>query len=685
MDISVRPSGFADFSTGNDSNEMLCDSDMLQIHSQHQMHTTKEVPVTCTSMEGNGNISLMVDNLNYNGINCYRLGSDLSTAAQSSETSEHEQSGSERQLLYLVARGNLEPLHAMMGNTNSNNGNSKKTSQSANQNNSVPIPKPRTGRPISTVNGVLPEKEKAEKPKVPPKPAVKPPVKRCSSNNDQHSTTTAVAMKRMSSPGIHINKRFSITPALPSQENKRYSVTPTLPPQEEAVSNSQPSTSTNTSTVMPAKVNTSAVKKVLRHYETYDIPAISTQSVVPKQKTIMKQQSPRSSPKMLNKMLTQKELKEMYAFVNTEKMRAQRETPPPIVKPYKSSVGSSGMEDTMLSDSDSGKKVSSNSKAPKPKPINIAPKPLPKPMPAKRNSLERSQSVENLSSPCLENSSRELGKSRSFGPADIVKITQPKSKFSFLKTKALSFGRRKTSNESSLKSTIKSEAPQPTTAIVKPKRPLDSIDSCDPPQSPQLSPAMALKQSSLDRGDTTNFKRQMALRSPKSPRSPRKSPFSSPWDSPSSTPKNPRQLPPKPSTEPHYETAEGFFHQVSRILKKMTTSSRTESVNNQGKKSNFQEEHIYETAEGGQVHLPLSPATWMKKKLQRSASQSNKKSIYVKAVERTIRRTPSMDCLDDRMLRTTLEVSSSDEDGDLDSSFLSSWRSCKLSFSSIKY
>lgn len=628
MDISVRPSGF---STGNDSNEMLCDSDMLQIHTQHQVCTNKEVPLTYTSMEGNSNISLLVDGLSYNGINCSRLGSDLSTAAQSSETSEHEQSGSERQLLYLVARGNLEPLHAMMGNTNSNNGNSsKKTSQPANQNNSVPVPKPRTGRPFSTVNGVLPDKEKTEKPKVPPKPAAKPPVKRYSSSSDQSSTTTAVAMKRMSSPGIHISKRYSITPAIPSQEG---------------AINSQSSTSTNTaSTAMPAKVTTSAVKKLSRHYETFDPPAISTQSEVAKQKTVMKQQS--QSPKMLSKVLSQKELKEIYSFVDTEKLRAQRETPPPVVKPYKSSAGSSGMEDATLSDSDSGK-IGNNSKVQKPKPINIPPlkpmKPLmPKPLPAKRHSLERSQSFEALGSPCLENTSFELGKSRSFGPADMVKITQPKGRFSFLKTRALSFGRKKTNSESSPKSTIKSEASPPTTSILKSRKPLESIDLCDRPQSPQLSPAMALKQSSLDRADTIH------------------------------------------STEPHYETAEGFFHQVSRILKKMTISNRTESMNNpQGKDSKFQEEHIYETAEGVQARIPLSPATWMKKKLQRSASQTNKKSMYVKAVERTIRRTPSMDCLDDRMLRTTLEVSSSDEDGDLDSSFLSSWRSCKHCISAV--
>ena len=656
----MRPSSFSGFSAGNDSSEMLCDSDVLHVHPQHQVYTNKEVPLACTNIEANSNVSIMVDGLNYNGINCSRLGSDLSTAAQSSETSEHEQSGSERQLLYLVARGNLEPLHAMMGNTNSNNGNSsKKTNQSTTtQNTAVPIPKPRTGRPPSTiVNGVQPEKEKAEKPKVPPKPAIKPPVKRTTSSCDQSST--AVALKRLSSPGTHTSKRYSIMPLLPTQE-------------ETANNNSQPSSSVN-SAAPPTKVaTTSAVKKVMRHYEMCEPPVLSAQSKPTKQKTVLKQ----TSPRLLSKNLSQEELKEIYSFVDTERLRAQRDTPPPVVKPYKSSAGSSGMEDTMLSDSDSGKKTKNNSKPQKPKPTNAPPpKPIksimPKPTPAKRQSLERSHSFESLHCAHLERTSRKLGKSRSFGPADIVKISQPKGKFSFLKTKALSFGRKKASNENSPKSTIKAES-SPTNTVQIIKKPLNSIDLCDRPQSPQLLPAMALKQSSLDRGDTTRFKRQVAV---KSPNSPRKSP--SPWDSPSATPKVLRPMASKPPVESQYETAEGFFHQVSRILRKMTNSSRTDSVNSaQGKNSNSQEEHIYETAEGVQARIPLSPATWMKKKLQRSASQATKKSLYAKTVERSIRRTPSMDCLDDRMLRTTLDACSSDEDMDLDGSFLS-WRSCK--------
>lgn len=667
MDVSVRPSSSfgSSFSAANDSNEMLCDSDVLSVHTQHQVYPSKEAPLNCVSMEGNCNVSVMVDGLNYNGMNCSRLGSDLSTAAQSSETSEHEQSGNERQLLYLVARGNYT---AIMSNTNSNNGNSsKKTDQTTNQGNSVPIPKPRTGRPPSSViNGVLPEKEKTEKPKIPPKPAVKPPVKKHS-----NQPSTAVAMKRVSSPGTHTSKRYSIASMLTSEEG--------------AVNNySQPFTSVNTtSSTAPKKAATSAVKKVQRHYEICEPPAVSPQPRTTKQ---MKKSS-ESLSKKLDKVLSQDELKELYSFVDTDKLRAQR-NPPPVVKPYKSSVGSSGVEDTMLSDSDSCKKTNGDSKPQKPKPIKCPPpKPIkpsaPKPTPAKRQSLERAHSVEEIHTAHLERTSRELGKSRSFGPADMVKISQPKGRFSFLKTKALSFGRKKASNESSPKSTIKSEVSQTDTAHVqKIKKSLNPVDLCDRPQSPQLSPAMALKQSSLDRGDTIRFTRQTAVRSPKSPRSPRRSPFSSPWDSPSPTPKNQRPLPiskPAPApTGPQYETAEGFFHHVSRILKRMTTSTKTENANtSQEKNADFQEEHIYETAEGVQAHVPLSPATWMKKKLQRSASQATKKSIYVKAVERSVRRTPSMDCLDDRMLRTTLEVSSSDEDGDLDGSFLSSWRSCK--------
>lgn len=682
----MRPSGVASCSAGNDSNGMFCDSDVLHVHAEHQVYTSKEAPLTCTSMESNNNVSLMVDSLNYNGMSCLRLGSDLSTAAQSSETSEHEQSGNERQLLYLVARGNLEPLHAMMGNTNSNNGNSsKKTNQSTNQRTTAPVPKPRTGRPPSAVvNGVQVEKEKAEKPKVPPKPAVKPPVKRHASSNDQ--TSTAAAMKRVSSPGTHTSKRYSVMPILPSEEgtvssagtltNKRYSVMPILPSEEETVTNSQPSSSENTasSAAAHAKVTSSAVKKVLRHYETCDLPVTSTQSKAVKQQSIIK---PRSSPQLLNKVLSQDELKEIYSFVDTEKLRAQRNTPPPVVKPYKSSAGSSGMEDTMPSDSDSGKKANNNSKPQKSKPTNgPPPKPvrsyIPKPTPAKRHSLERSHSVETLNCTHLEKTSRALGKSRSFGPADIVKITQPKGKFSFLKTKALSFGRKKASNENSPKSTIKSEVP-PSNAAQKVKKSLNSVDSCDRTQFPQLLPAMALKQSSLDHGNVTRCK-QAAGRAPNSPR---KSPFSSPRDSPSPTPKNSQPVPSKAPAEPQYETAEGFFYQVSRILKKMTSSSRTESTNSGSKNSNSQEEHIYETADGIQARIPLSPATWMKKKLQRSASHATKKSLYVKTVERTIRRTPSMDCLDDRMLRTTHEASSSEDDDDLDGSFFSSFRSCE--------
>ena len=653
MDVSVRPSSFGGFPSGNDSNEMLCDSEVLHVHPQDQEYTNKEAaPLACTNMDSNNSINVMMDGLYYNGINCSRLGSDLSTAAQSSETSEHEQSGSERQLLYLVARGNLEPLHAMMGNTNSNNGNSsKKTNQSTTQNTAVPIPKPRTGRPTSAiVNGVQPDKEKSEKPKIPPKPAIKPPVKRISSSCDQSST--AVALKRLSSPGTHTSKRYSIMPLLPTQE-----VT--------ANTNSQPSSGVNNAAPPTKVASASAVKKVMRHYEMCEPPVFSAQLKPTKQRTVLKQ----TSPCLLTKNLSQEELKEMYSFVDTDKLRAQRNTPPPVVKPYKSSAGSSGMEDTVLSDSDSGKKSKTNSKPQKPKPTNaLPPKPIksrmPKPTPAKRQSLERAHSLESLQSPHLERTSRELGKSRSFGPADMVKISQPKGKFSFLKTKALSFGRKKASNENSPK-------PSPTNTVQIIKKPLNSIESCDRPQSPQLTPVMALKQSSLDRGDTTRFKRQAAV---KSPSSPRKSPV--PWDSPSSTPKGPHPGGTKPP-EPQYETAEGFFHQVSRILRKMTNSNRTDSVNSaQGKSSNYQEEHIYETAEGVQARIPLSPATWMKKKLQRSASQATKKNLYVKTVERSIRRTPSMDCLDDRMLRTTLETSSSDEDMDLDGSFLS-WGSCK--------
>lgn len=670
MDISMKTSSFAGFSMGNGSNEMLCDPSTFHGHVQHQVHTNKEVSLAGTSMEcNNNNVSIMVDSLSYNGISCYRVGSDLSTAAQSSETSEHEQSGSERQLLYLVARGNLEPLHAVMGNTNSNNGNSsKKTNQPTNQNNSVPIPKPRTGRPPSSVNGVALEKEKVEKPKIPPKPALKqPPAKRPLSTYSQ--SAAQVAMKRTSSPGTHVSKRYSIAPTLPSQEG--------------TVNNIPPSTSMNTAPVnAPPKATTSAVKKVLRHYEICEPPVGPTVPTKPSKERIAVKQS----PKLLNnRTLSQEELKELYSFVDTEKLRAQRNMLPPMVKPYKSSAGSSGAEDTMLSDSDSANKVNNK---PKPKPIEIPSllqpiKPLAaKPMPAKRHSLiERSHSFESLTSPCLINTSRELAKSRSFGPADMVKITNTsKGKFSFLKMKALSFGKKKTTNENSPKSTIKSGVTPPDTL----KKSLKPTDSCDRPQSPQLSPAMALKQSSLDHGDTIRFKRQAAIRSPKSPRSPRRSPFSSPWDSPSATPKEMRPIP-KPPPEPEYETPEGFFHHVSRLLKKMK-SNKTESINNtQPKNSNFQEEHIYETAEGAKAHVPLSPATWMKKKLQRSASQATKKSLYVKTVERSIRRTPSMDCLDDRMLRTTHDASSSDEDGDLDGSFLSSWRSCEYFLSQNIY
>ena len=661
----MRPSSFTIFSAENDSSEILCDLDMLNIRTQHQVHTSKEAPPTGASVEVSNNVSFMVDNLNYNGVNYSRLGSDLSTAAQSSETSEHEQSGSERQLLYLVARGNFEPLHAMMGNTNSNNGNSsKKTNQSTSQSTSVPVPKPRTGRPPSSVvNGVQLVKEKAEKPKIPPKPAVKPPVKppvkRYSSNIDQIST--AVAMKRVSSPGTHTSKRYSVMPLLPSEEG--------------TATNGQPaSNNADTATsAAPTAVTTSAVKKALRQYEICEPPAIYSQSkATTKQQAVVKQ-SPKSSPKPLDKVLSQEELKEIYSFVDTGKLRAQRRTPPPIVKPYKLSAGSSDVEDTVPSDSDSGKKTTSNNPQ-KSKPT-VAPLPKPKP---KKRTLERSYSVETLTSPHLERTSRELGKSRSFGPADIVKITQPKGKFSILKAKALSFGRKKTNNESSPKFTIKSEVSPPNTTVQKVRKSVISVDSLDRPHSPQLLPSAALKQSSLDRTSIVNCKLQATGRS-SSPRSPRKSPFSSPWDSPSPTPKSTRQMPSKPPIEPQYETAEGFFYQVSRILKKMTSSNRTENTSNSSKNSNAQEEHIYETADGIQARLPLSPATWMKKKLQRSASQAAKKSLYVKTVERSIRRTPSMDCLDDRMLRTTLDATSSDDydDDDLDGSFFSSFRSCK--------
>ena len=644
----MRPCSFEDFSAGNDGMEMLCDSDMLHIHAQHQMYANKEI--NCTSMDGSNN---MMDTLSYNGLHCSRLGSDLSTAAHSSETSEHEQSGSERQLLYLVARGNLEPLHAMMGNTNSNNGNSsKKASQSTTQSSSVPIPKPRIGRPPSSiVNGVQPDKEKAEKPKIPPKPAVKPALKRNSCSGDQ--LTAPITLKRLQSPGTHANKRHSVMPILQSQG--------------EVVNYTKPSTNVKIGpSAPPTKATTSAVKKVMRHYEVCEPVKVSARSKLPtKQETALKQA-------VLRKNLSQEELKEMYSFVDTEKLRAQRSTPPPAVKPYKSSAGSSGMEDTMFSDSDSGKKNIDNSKPQNLKPTNVPPpKPMPKPAAAKRQSLERSQSSEALHCSHLEVTSRKLGKSRSFGPADMVKISQPKGKFSFLKTKALSFGRKKASNESSPKCTTKTEASPPNT-MQKMMKSLDSIESCDRPRSPQLLHVAALKQSSLNRGDAAQFTRQMAVESPKSPR---KSSHTSPWDSPSATLKEPR--PTKPPVEPQYETSEGFFHQVSRILRRMTNSNRTESSSSsQGKISNYQEEHIYETAEGVQTRVPLSPATWMKKKLQRSASQGNKKNLYVKTVERSIRRTPSMDCLDDRMLRTTLDTSSSDEDIDLDGSFLS-WRSCK--------
>ena len=646
----MRPSSFEDFSGGNDGMEMLCDSDMLQIHAQHQIYANKEV--TCTSMDSSNN---MMDTLNYNGLHCSRLGSDLSTAAHSSETSEYEQSGNERQLLYLVARGNLEPLHAMMGNTNSNNGNStKKTSQSTTQNTAVPVPKPRTGRPVSSiVNGIQPEKEKAEKPKIPPKPAIKPALKRNSCSADQ--LTAPVAIKRLQSPGTHVNKRHSVMPILQSQGE---TVNNTKP-----VNSTKPSTSVNiASSAPPTKTTTSAVKKVMRHYEMCEPIPVSARSKLPTKQETVKQTA-------LRKNLSQEELKEMYSFVDTEKLRARRSTPPPVLKPYKSSVGSSGMEDTMLSDSDSGMKSKDNKAHNAP-----PPKPMPKPAAAKSHSLERSQSSEALHCSHFEITSRKLGKSRSFGPADMVKISQPKGKFSFLKTKALSFGRKKATSGSSPKSTIKVEAPPPN-ATQKMKKSLDSIESCDRPCSPQLLHVAALKQSSLNRGDANQFTRQMAVESPKSPR---KSSHTSPWDSPSATPKEP--YPAKPPVEPRYETSEGFFHQVSRILRRMTNSNRTEgSGSSQGKISNYQEEHIYETAEGVQARMPLSPATWMKKKLQRSASQGNKKNLYVKTVERSIRRTPSMDCLDDRMLRTTLDTSSSDEDVDLDGSFLS-WRSCKCFF-----
>jgi len=639
-----------------DSNgDMSCDSDASR---PLQTCTNKELPYSNMNIDSN---SIVPDNHYYNGVGFYRLGSDLSTAAQSSETSEYEQSGSERQLLYLVAKGSVEPLHVVMGNTNSNNGNtSKKTNQASSQNNSVPVPKPRTVRPAPSSNGVI---EKVEKPKIPPKPAVKPQMKRYSIG-DQLSAA-AVAVKRMSSPGTHSNKRFSVVP--------------TSTPSEAAVTgNKQASVgvvaanSVNCASVVGlSSVNVPSLQKIPSHYETCES---ATQG-----STALRKQA-RSSPQLIHNEPSQKELKEIYSHVDTNKLRAQRKPPPTVVKPYKSSAGSSGVEDTVASDSDSFSRK--NGKPESYVALFVQPgKPLvPKPVPAKRYSMERSHSMESIIQTRLERTSRELGKSRSFGPADIQKFelsTSSKSRFSFLKTKALSLRKRKSSSsEDGAKLTAKASPPN---SMKNTK--IKSFDMPDRPYSPTLSPALALKQASLDHGLTTKFTRQSAVKSPspKSPKSPRKSTFSSPWDSPSATPKLSRPLP-KP--EPQYETAEGFFRQVTRILKRMTTSTKTDNTKSTGansmEKQTREPEHIYETAdEVLSAHVPTTAASWVKKKLKRSTSAAAKKSLHI---ERMIRRTPSMDFLDDRMQRTTLDTASSyssDEDADLDGSFMSSLKSCK--------
>ena len=675
MDISVvKPcntiSGVSPTTTGcvdqvADSNgDMSCDSDASR---PLQVCTNKELPYSNMNTDSNG---VVLDNHNYNGVGFYRLGSDLSTAAQSSETSEYEQSGSERQLFYLVARGSVEPLHVVMGNTNSNNGNSsKKTNQASSQNNPVPVPKPkpRTVRPTPSSNGVV---EKVEKPKIPPKPAVKPQIKRHSSSGDQMCVTAAAAIKRMSSPGTHLSKRFSVVPTSTPSE----AVTSSRRASAGVVATNSVSCA---SVVTPSCVNSSSPNEIPSHYETCESvtnPPDGLRSTVQKQA--------RSSPQLVHHELSQMELKEMFSHVDTNKLRAQKKPPPTVVKPYKSSAGSSGVEDTVASDSDSSSRKDDKLESYVTL-ISQPGKPLvPKPVPAKRYSLERSHSMESLTQTHLARISRELGKSRSFGPADMQKFELPassKSKFSFLKTKALSLRKKKgNSGEDVAKSAAKVSPP----TTVKNNK-MKSLDMPDRPYSPTLSPAMAVKQASLNRGVTTKFTRQSAIKSPTSPRSPkspRKSPFSSPWDSPSATPKRSKPLP-MPTPEPQYETAEGFFRQVTRILKRMTTSTKmdnTKSTGNSLEKQTREPEHIYETAEEVlSARVPTSATSWVKKKLKRSTSAAAKKSLHI---ERVIRRTPSMDYLDDRMQRTTLETSSSyssDEDADLDGSFISSLRSCK--------
>ena len=665
MDISATtPSCIEHVADSN--GDMSCDSDAPR---PLQTYTNKELPHSYMNTDNNG---VVLDNHYHNGVGFYRLGSDLSTAAQSSETSEYEQSGSERQLLYLVARGSVEPLHVVMGNTNSNNGNSsKKTNQASSQNNSVPVPKPkpRTVRPTPSSNGAV-EKEKVEKPKIPPKPAVKPQIKRYSTSEDQMSATAAVAIKRMSSPGTHLNKRFSVIPIPTSSETA-------VTGNKQASASVMATNSVNcTSVVAPSSMNSPSLQKIPTHYETCE-------SVTHGKKSTALQKKARSSPQLIHNELSQKELKEIYSHVDIDKLRAQRKPPPTLVKPYKSSAGSSGVEDTMASDSDSCSRKDSRDDKPESYVALFSQpgKPLvPKPVPAKRFSLERSYSMESLTQTRLERASRELGKSRSFGPADVQNFEPPtssKRRFSFLMTKALSLRKKKgNSGEDGTKSAAKVSPP----TTVKNNK-IKSLDMSDRPYSPMLSPAMAVKQASLDRGVTTKFARQSAIKSPSSPRSP-KSPFASPWDSPSATPKLSRPLP-KPTPEPQYETAEGFFRQVTRILKRMTTYTKTDNTKSTGanslEKQAKEPEHIYETAEEVlSARAPTSAASWVKKKLKRSTSAAAKKSLHI---ERVIRRTPSMDFLDDRMQRTTLDTASSyssDEDANLDGSFMSSLRSCKL-------
>jgi len=671
MDISaVKPcstiSGFSPMMVGHvdhvaDSNgDMSYDSDAAR---PLQTFISKELPYANINTDSN---SVVTDNHNYSGVGFYRLGSDLSTAAQSSETSEYEQSGSERQLVYLVARGSVEPLHVVMGNTNSNNGNSSKKTNQVSSSVPVPKPKPRTIRPSACSNGIV---EKVEKPKVPPKPALKPQTKRHSTSGDQMCATAAVAIKRMSSPGTHLNKRFSVVPAPPPSE----AATCTKQTSAGVVVNNS---ATCASVITTPKVFSTSPNQISNHYETCE-------SVTQGMKPAALQRQARSSPQLISHELSQEKLKEIYSYVDTSKLR-EKKPPPTAVKPYKSSAGSSGVEDTAASDSDYSRKDNRSDRSESYVAFLSHPsKPLvPKPVPAKRSSLERSHSMESLTQNRLERLSRELGKSRSFGPADVQNFELPttsKRRFSFLKMKALSLRKKKASeSEDGAKAATK---PSPPSTVKSNK--MKSLDIPDRPFSPTLSPAMALKQSSLDRGQTMKFTRQSAIKSPSSPRSPkspRKSPFSSPWDSPSSTPKLSRPLP-KLAPEPQYETAEGFFRQVTRILKRMTTSNKannSKSTANSLEKQTQEPEHIYETADGVfSAHVQTSATSWMKKKLKRSTSAATKKTLHI---ERSIRRTPSMDCLDDRMLKTTLEMSnsySSDEDLDLDGSFVSSLRSCK--------